>query len=58
MEAMSLKEKKTLKKEIETYLTKDQIAFQRGFLLMPDKAASKQKRLTIQAELMKLGYML
>lgn len=43
---------------VRSSLTKDQIAFQRGMIIPSEKSASKAKRLTIQAELMKLGYML
>lgn len=47
------------KKEMKTStMTKEQIAFQRGMMITNEKATSKQKRLTIQAELMKFGYML
>lgn len=44
--------------KINSDLTKSIIAFQKGFMLEVDRASSKQKRLTIQAELMKLGFML
>lgn len=54
----SKNKKQIVATEMTSTFTKDQVAFQRGMLIPSEKAASKQKRLSIQAELMKLGYML
>ena len=54
----TLTQEKTEKKKVVFDSIKNQIAFQRGMFIADYKAASKTKRLTMQAELMKLGYML